>query len=545
MDGLDTGGFTGDQTGMGQGLAYVLPQSRTVGYFMQLANEKAQQRRDDADAIAQAQQKQNDQYAQHLYQFKTPEIANEYTKWLQPKFDDLISQAAEYHSKTGEDPFTNPDFVKKSNQLNTVAKSTDQANKRAVAIGTALADKSKNYTNESKQANIDWLQKYHADPVGLLYTPPPPLEERNLDLNDAVKLGHANAKEDTINGYNVTVPDRHGHIVQAQTILSQPEFAPLLEQNGINPHVGDIGGIPNGTGGTIYPTDAPHVNAIADQILQNAAQPHFAATLQAANISPLDPHAKDKLTELIQRQNAGYGKVYSQFADRLDANIGTKNVRNTAEERLGLSEANLSLAQQRLAFQQEKEAKKGNSGAAIAPEPISSIPYATQATDEDGKTNGGFNIGVRNFVPVKSSNVAFGANPDIDLTNGGKPKGLSPLSAYKIAGVGDVPMYSKTTGSIQAGTPVRPQDADVHGLSTYKRMVILEGKDPTDNTKIVNYLMDYNKIPANVKNTKSFKEAIAQFEQTPVYGSPQHKAQQQAPAMHTKINPQALQGWNQ
>jgi len=526
-DATDLGGFEGTDTGMGQGLAYVLPQSRTVGYFMQLANEKAQERRQQAAALAKAQQDANDQYAQHLYQFKTPEIANEYTKWLQPKFDDLLGQAADYHAKTGQDPFTNPDFVRQTNDLNTVAKSTHQANVRAVALGTALADKSKNYTPESKQAATDWLQQYYKDPVKALYTAPPPLQERNLDLNDAIKLGHAKGNEQTINGYNVTVPNRHGHIVQAQTILSQPEFAPYLAQNGINPTVGDAFGQPNGTGGTIYPTDAPSVNATADHIIQNAAQPHFAATLQAAGIDPADPHAKDKLVELIARQNAGYGKVYSQFADALDAQVEPKKIANYGEDRLALSEANLDLARQRLELAKEKAAKKAPSPNAIEPQDVAQIPYSTAGEQ------GGFNLNVHNYVPVKSGSVAFSASPDIDATTGGKPEGLSPLSSFKIAGVGDIPLYKNSGGNIKAGTPISPKYEGQPGMTKYKRMVILEGPDPNDHTQTRNYLMDYNKIPANVKNQKSFKEAISQFEQTPVYGN---EEQQTTPSGTSKVN---------
>jgi hypothetical protein len=341
------GGFEGDQTGMGQGLAYVLPQSRTTGYFMQLANERAHQRRAEAAALQAQQQKANEDYANHLYAFKTPEIANEYTKWLQPKFDDLLSQASDYHAQTGQDPFTNPHFVQQTNDLNTVAKSTHQANLRATALGTALADKSKNYTPESKQANTEWLQNYYKDPVGSLYNAPPPLQQRDLDLNDAVKLGHANANVRSAGGFTITEPNSHNHVVQGQAILSQPEFAPYLQQNGINPTVGDAFGQPNGHGGTIYPTDAPTVNAIADHIIQNATQPHFASTLQAAGIDPADPHAKDKLTELVQRQNAGYGKVLGDFRDRMNANVETKKVPDYNPERIEQGWQRIFDAQQR------------------------------------------------------------------------------------------------------------------------------------------------------------------------------------------------------
>lgn len=353
-DAIDSG-FVGDQTGMGQGLAYVLPQSRSVGYFMQLANEQAQNRRDQAAALAAAQQKQNEAYSNHLYQFKTPEIANEYTKWLQPKFDDLLNRAADYHSSTGQDPFTNPDFVRQTNDLNTVAKSTAQANTRAVAIGTALADKSKNYTPESKQANIDWLANYHKDPVGALYQAPPALQERNLDLNDAVKLGHATANVKSQGGYTITEPNSHNHVVQGQAILSQPEFSPYLQSRGINTTVGDVFGVPNGHGGTLYPTDTPTLNGVVDHILQNATQPHYAATLQAAGIDPLDPHAKDKLTELAQKQNQGYGSVLGDFRDRLNANVETKKVPDYNPERIEQGWERIYNAQQREKDKSEKQ----------------------------------------------------------------------------------------------------------------------------------------------------------------------------------------------
>lgn len=349
MDAQDIGGFEGDQTGMGQGLAYVLPQSRTVGYFMQLANEKAQQRRDDAAALAEKQQKRNELYAQDLYNTKTPDVASEYSKYMQPKFTSYLDDAAAYNAKTGDDAFRTPAFVQRRNDLISEANDTQEQHKAVTALATQIADKSKNYTPESKRAGMEYVNAYFNDPVGNFRKPPPTLVERDLDLNDAVKLGHATANVRSAGGYTITEPNTHNHVVQGQAILSQPEFSPYLEQNGINSKVGDSFGQPNGHGGTIYPTDTPTVNAIADHIIQNASQPHFAATLQAAGIDPADPHAKDKLTELVQRQNAGYGKVLGEFRDRLNANIETKKVPDYNPERIEQGWQRIFDAQQRQA----------------------------------------------------------------------------------------------------------------------------------------------------------------------------------------------------
>lgn len=358
-DATNLGGFEGENSQQGQGLAYVLPQSRTTGYFMQLANERAQERRQAAQQQLQQQQKANEEYAQHLYAYTTPKVSEEFSKYLQPQFDDYFTKMTDYHAKTGQDPFINPEFIRQKSDLTGMANSTQGLHTQATALGTALADKSKNYTPESAKAVSDALNEYHTNPTAYLNKPFPTLEGRNLGLNDAIKLGHANSIVEPQGQFNVTRPNTHNHVVQGQEILSQPEFAPMLQkQYNINTEVGDAFGQPNGRGGTIYPTDAPTVNSIADHILQNAAQPHFAATLQTAGIDPADPHAKDKLAELVAKQNNGYGKALTDFASRLDANVEQKKVRDYNPDRIAISEANLANSTRRLADAEEKQQQK-------------------------------------------------------------------------------------------------------------------------------------------------------------------------------------------
>jgi Sec-independent protein translocase protein TatA len=163
--------------------------------------------------------------------------------------------------------------------------------------------------------------------------------------------------------------------------------------------------------------------------------------------------------------------------------------------------------------------ERDNTNAPVEPLGTTQLPYATDSE------NGGFNINVRNFTPVKSSDVAFGASPEIDMTTGGKPKGLSPLTKFTIAAVGDVPIYDNgvkiENGTRDvSGTPIGPEyENKSKGMFHHKRMVVLEAEDPDDKTKTKNYLMSYDKIPLNVKNQKAFKSAIAGFEKTPVYDS--------------------------
>jgi hypothetical protein len=430
-----------------QAYSYVLPQSRTTGYFMQLANEKAQERRQQALYQQKLQEKANDEYAQHLYAYKTPEIANAYTKWLQPQFDDYLQKATEYHAQTGKDPFTNPTFIQHRNDLQTLANSTDQANKHATALATALADKSKNYSQESKQAATDWLNNYYKNPVGSLYSQPPTLQQRDLDLNDAIKLGHATPMVMQQGGYMVTAPNTHNHVVQGQQILSQPEFEPLLQKYGINTHVGDAFGVPNDKGGTIYPTDPAAVNVIADHVLQNAQQPHYAATLQAAGIDPADPHAKDKLTELVTQQNNGYGRVLNEFKNRLDANVESKKVRDYAPDRLALSQERLDLSRERFEAAKDKQ----NAGLQATPLTTNYVePARTGGVPEvqkwlDLAPKGQFKPGEKPTVSIQNGYQTINIPDQVQLDNKIVAKNKQAEAAYNASPEGGRELTNPST----------------------------------------------------------------------------------------------------
>jgi hypothetical protein len=364
---MDTQGFIGDNAATGQGLAYVLPNSRTESYAIQLNQERAAQQRAEADLLEKQKEAQNTAYANHLYATKIPEHNAQWDAAINPVFQKYIQDAADYHAKTGKDAFGQPEFVQRRNDLLNLAAKSNQSAKTAVGLSTLLNDDKDNKLNpDDKQRIAQALVAYNADPVknsdvlnGLTASAKP------YDITDAQKL----LKPTTIgtnNGYfDITQPDRHKHVIQAQDILADPKFNQLKTKNGINPTVGDVFHIQD-VNGTHYPTDEPTVRRFAQHILQDPTLPGSAATLQAAGIDPADPNAEQKLTELGMKQNQGYGNLVSGLADYADARAKSDKKRVFTADNNDRSAMKLELATEKFNIAKDK----ASAGAQLTPAQI-------------------------------------------------------------------------------------------------------------------------------------------------------------------------------
>ncbi len=151
--------------------------------------------------------------------------------------------------------------------------------------------------------------------------------------------------------------------------------------------------------------------------------------------------------------------------------------------------------------------KYGTQTNSIPAEPIDNFPIQYNASAD----NGGFPIHAKNFVPLSTANKEFAGSADIDVTNGGRPTGDAATIKGMVAGVGDFPVYK--SGKL-AGTPAQGQGGGDN--IKYRRMVLIENKDADGNAR--QYLLDYDKLPANVRNSKEIKGALGKFEKTPVGG---------------------------
>lgn len=146
-----------------------------------------------------------------------------------------------------------------------------------------------------------------------------------------------------------------------------------------------------------------------------------------------------------------------------------------------------------------------STGSAAQPTDIS-IPY----------NEGNATVNARGYIPVSIPKKNFAGVPAYDLTSGQTLPQLQSSGDYSIVGVGNFPFISNPNakdnlGNTLNGTVAQPNYQKQNPNSVKERaMIHVQSIDPV--TKMTNdYLIDYNKLPQNVKNSKSVKEALSNF----------------------------------
>jgi hypothetical protein len=311
----DLGGYLGTSSeGIGQGLAFVLPQSNTERYAMQLAQEHAAQMRAEALRQQKLQQQQEAAYQTSISAQKLPDYWAKTGQQINDNYNSWLKSAASYHASTGKDPFKNPEFLQRYN--NEVLLPARQSKELETAYNNGLAkvaaDSDNKFTEDSKNRFNQFVQSVDKNPMQYLGQAIPQLEGTPSSVNDFNKL----IKPVTITNDNgtlsTTVPDTSAMMRQAYVQSNDPRWNNLKRvQYGINTDLGDIGGIYNKDGKRVWHTNPAATGYLADEILGKPTVPHNAEVLAKAGISPDDPYAKEKLQDIITKQNAGYGKFIS------------------------------------------------------------------------------------------------------------------------------------------------------------------------------------------------------------------------------------------
>lgn len=488
-------GFIGNATdGIGQGLAYVLPNSRTESYAIQLNQEAAEQQRAQAALLAKQQQAANEVYQNHLYKETIPAHDAQWDKVIQDKYQQFTNDAAQYHATTGKDPFVNPDFINRRNDIMSMAANSKQAAEKAVRYSTILNnDKDNKLDPNDKQKIAQALVTYNADPVknagifdGLT------ANARPYDVNDVLK-DVTPVPLKTQNGNTTTIaPDTSAHLQQLRTVLTDPKFAPFLKKNGIDQGTFGSFGLPGPSGGTVYPTDPDSVNRIADHIITGAADPNnpaMATTLQHLGINPLDPSAKNKLVDVIARENQNTGHLMNTLGSAVDAKVKPERLYNPNYD---LSAERLNLARERLEM-----AKNGTGGGGV-PQDMN-IPY----------NNGKANVNAQGYIPLSIPKKNFAGVPAYNLSDGKQVPALESSGDYSVVGVGNFPIIKG--GLALSGNVAQPDFAKNHPNSVQQMPMVHVQKPKTADEDAQDFLIPYNKLPENIKNSKPVREALSNF----------------------------------
>lgn len=308
-------GFLGDATGgIGQGLAFVLPQSNTEKYAMQLAQQHAKDLRDGVAAQQKQQAALQAQYQKDFAANKIPDYWATAGKPINEAYSKYQNDAANYMAKTGKNPFTNPDFIKQYNESVLLpakqSKEIEQAGSKLIPM--VAADHDNKFTEDSKQQVLQWWDKAQKDPSSVLGQPVPQLQGTPSGVQDFFKtIKPVSIKND--NGtLSTTVPDKSAMQAQAYTNSADPRWNNLKKtQYGIDPDLGDIGGVYNKEGKRVWYTNPTATEHIAQGVLDNPTEPHNAEIISKLGIAQDDPYALQKVQAAITKQNEGYGKFIS------------------------------------------------------------------------------------------------------------------------------------------------------------------------------------------------------------------------------------------
>jgi len=307
-------GFIGNATdGIGQGLAFVLPQSNTEKYAMQLGQQHAADLRNAALQQQKQQQLLQAQYQKDLAAQKLPEYWAQAGKPINDQWNQYLTDAAAYQAKTGRSPFGNPEFEQRKNDILLKAR---QSKELEQSIGKLLpmvaADHDNRFTEDSKQQVNQFVQGALAKPTDYFGKPAPQLQGTPSgidDFNKLIKPVHIEQGNGTV---KTIVPDTSSMMQQAYVNSADPRWNNLKKTKyGIDPELGDIGSVYDKNGKRVWYTNAQATDHIAQQMLDNPTEAHNAEVLTKLGIAPGDTYAKEKLQAAITKQNAGYGQFIS------------------------------------------------------------------------------------------------------------------------------------------------------------------------------------------------------------------------------------------
>lgn len=142
------------------------------------------------------------------------------------------------------------------------------------------------------------------------------------------------------------------------------------------------------------------------------------------------------------------------------------------------------------------------------------------------------NVEMKGYVPLSIPNKNFASTPAYNLTTGERVPALESSDGYSVVGVANAPFIKngvmtdknkKLEGSVAQPNFVKDNPNAVE----YKPMVHVQKKASNKFEQDQDFLIDYSKLPENVKNSKSVRAALSGFQPA--------QQQQSAPAKQSVV----------
>lgn len=395
------GGYLGDATGgIGQGLAFVLPESKANQYAMQLAQTHGNQLQEMARQKQAQQLATQKQYETDFRNAELPKVWGPFSDEINKRHSDLLAEAAGDWAKTGKSPWSTSDFTNKYNDRVTsmAAKANQFGQELTKRLAASRADKDGKLSEDSKKSLDDFYKGFmeSKDKSSYLDKEMPDLKVRDFTVNDVAKTLKAVPKIIDSGDYEDTAPDSDKHKQQAYaTVIGDPKYNALLMKYGIHPGGPDTtaytyqkdekGNNINSTGQRVFPTDQAYADYMAKQWIDD---PNKEKDLVEIGISKEDPFAEQKIAQYIVDRNAALGKLVGDVSSKLDATVKSEHkytgkasaekhrqfTEQMSQKYLGISYENLSLAKQQKA--RLDAAKKNDLKAPYSEAMRTSVPHS-------------------------------------------------------------------------------------------------------------------------------------------------------------------------
>lgn len=341
-------GFFGTATnGIGQGLAYVAPQTRSEDYAMQLAMADSQRLAAQSQARLKRQQELEDQFRDQWLKQKAPEFWSPFDEKIRSNEEAWKKDAAQYYSSTGRSPFNNPDFISRWNRdvIDPASKSNELAKEYASRQAAIQANPDRFSQGSIKELN-DWYSKVQQDPNFALKPEGqiPNLKQKEVTANDFDQEVKPVAIKNNDGTWDTTRPNTAAHKDQVYEVAmgNLEKWAPVLQKYGFNPNAPDFPVYVNGR--RVWYTNDRFIDKTATDIINS---PQKDQVLTSLGIDPANAFADEQLKEVIRKQNSAMGKFVTERASAADAKVTQDTTRSYAGDANARANEGISLERAR------------------------------------------------------------------------------------------------------------------------------------------------------------------------------------------------------
>lgn len=250
------------------------------------------------------------------------------------------------------------------------------------------------------------------------------------------------------------------------------------------------------------PTYTENVKLVTEYVQGN---PRERERLAAQGILPDTPKMQEYISDLAQTQTQARKKFDTGMKDLVAASSADLDL--FKKETPDFAQANYNLSKQRLneSTRHNRVTEERQAAAAAGSNDNAETPRDVNISYKGGTAN----VNAKDYVGVSIPAKSLVGLPTYNLTTGSRTEKLNPSVDAKVVGVGNFPIILK--GDLKGQVAQPKFETDHPDLISQEPMLHIKEPVPGLANTFRDKLIPYSALPANVKNSKAVKEALANF----------------------------------